>query len=329
MTRKLTIAEESWPIAGRFTISRGAKTSADVIVVTLQQDGITGRGECVPYARYGETVNGAIAALEAARGAIEAGLDRHHLAAHIAPKAARNAVDCALWDLEAKRAGKPAWQLAGLPEPRSLVTAFTIGLDTPDVMAKAAAAATRNGRPLLKLKLGRDGDAERLRAVRAAAPHSRLIVDANEGWTPSALRDILLVCKETGIELVEQPLPAGDDEYLQEFDHPVCICADESAHDRSGLPGLIGKYDAVNIKLDKTGGLTEALAMTDAALAVGLQVMAGCMLATSLAMAPAMLYAQKAAFVDLDGPLLLQRDRSPGITFDGGTMLPAPTRLWG
>jgi L-alanine-DL-glutamate epimerase-like enolase superfamily enzyme len=329
VSRQLAIAHESWPIAGEFTISRGSKTSAEVVVVTLTQDGHTGRGECVPYAHYDETIESATTALEAARQAIEHGITRDQVADHIAPMSARNALDCALWDLEAKLTGRPVWQLAGLAEPTSLVTAYTIGLGTPETMAAGAAEAVRLGRPLLKLKLGRDGDAARLRAVRLAAPDARLIVDANEGWQPDALQTILTVCRETGVELVEQPLPADDDEHLRQIDHAVTICADESAHDRAGLPSLVGKYDAINVKLDKTGGLTEALALTDAALDAGMKVMAGCMLATSLAMAPATLFAQKAEFVDLDGPLLLARDREPGITFDGAVMLPPPPQLWG
>lgn len=325
--RKLTIAHESWPIAGSFTISRGTKTTAEVVTVTLEQDGAIGRGECVPYPRYDETIEGVVAALETARPAIEAGLRRDDVAALIGPHAARNALDCALWDLEAKLTGKPVWQLAGLPEPEPTVTAYTLSLDTPDAMAKAAGAA--KDRPLLKLKLGKDGDAERLRAIRAAAPAARLIIDANEGWTPDNLAALFAVCQETGVELVEQPLPAADDEALRSLAHPVPVCADESAHDRKGLPKLIGKYDVINLKLDKTGGLTEMLALADAAKEAGLGIMVGCMLATSLAMAPAMLVAGKAQVVDLDGPLLLASDREPGIRFEGSIMHPPPPSLWG
>jgi L-Ala-D/L-Glu epimerase len=322
----LTVAHESWPIAGSFTISRGSKTKADVVVVTLSKHGATGRGECVPYPRYDETVPQVIAALEAAREAIEDGLPRDQIARHIAPKAARNALDCALWDLEAKRNGLPVWQLAGLTEPRPVITAYTLSLDTPEVMAKAAAAADR---PLLKLKLGRDGDEERIAAIREAAPRARLIVDANEGWSEAALPRMLAACAKAGIELVEQPLPAQNDEALRSIDRKVVICADESAHDVEGLPALIGKYDAVNIKLDKTGGLTSALALAERARANDLKIMVGCMLATSLAMAPAMLLAPFASFVDLDGPLLLKEDRVPGISFEGSLMQPPPQALWG
>jgi L-alanine-DL-glutamate epimerase-like enolase superfamily enzyme len=321
------VAHESWPIAGAFTISRGTKTAADVVVVTLTKHGLAGRGECVPYPRYGETVPQVIAALEGAREAIEAGLPRDRIARHVAPRAARNALDCALWDLEAKRAGLPAWQLAGLAEPRPVVTAYTLSLDTPDAMARAAAAAS--DRPLLKLKLGREGDEERIAAIREAAPRARLIADANEGWNEAVLPRLLGACARAGIELVEQPLPAAGDEALRSIDRPVAICADESAHDIEGLAALVGKYDAINIKLDKTGGLTPALALAQAARANGFEIMIGCMLATSLAMAPAMLLAGFASFVDLDGPLLLKEDRVPGIGFDGSLMHPPPRALWG
>ena len=323
----LTAAAESWPIAGSFTISRGSKTQADVVVVTVNDGNHTGRGECVPYPRYAETVPGVIAALEDARAAIEAGIDRADVPNYVAPHAARNALDCALWDLEAKRAGLPVWQLAGLHEPQALVTAYTLSLDTPEAMAQAAARASH--RPLLKLKLGRDGDADRLRRIRAAAPKSRLIIDANEGWSPDTLAAMLRTCADVGVELVEQPLPADNDEALRHVERPVPVCADESAHDRSGLELLVGKYDAINVKLDKTGGLTEALALARDAQSKGLRIMVGCMLATSLAMAPAMLVAQYADVVDLDGPLLLRQDRDPGIRFEGSLMYPAPSSLWG
>jgi L-alanine-DL-glutamate epimerase-like enolase superfamily enzyme len=324
---KLALAHERWPIAGSFTISRGSKTHADVVTVTLEQDGHVGRGECVPYGRYNETVEATLAALERARPAIEAGLTRAEVAAHVAPLSGRNALDCALWDLEAKRKGTTVWQLAGLSEPKPIVTAYTLSLDTPEKMAAAAAAAS--ARPLLKLKLGRDGDVERLRLIHAAAPKSRLIIDANEGWSPKDLPRMLAVCAECGVEMVEQPLPASDDEALKHISRPVAVCADESAHDSHGLAALRGKYDAVNIKLDKTGGLTEALVMRDAARAMEFEIMVGCMLATSLAMAPAFLVAQGAETADLDGPLLLQRDREPGIEFEGSLMHAPKPGLWG
>ena len=324
--RALAVATESWPIAGSFTIARGSKTMADVVTVTLRESGREGRGECVPYPRYGETVAAVVAALEKARAAVEAGAGRGEVARLLSPRAARNALDCALWDLEAKLTGVPVWRRAGLAAPQTLATAFTISLDTPAKMAEKAAAAGRN---LLKLKLGRPGDVERLRQVRVAAPASRLIVDANEGWTPDDLPTMLAACANVGVELVEQPLPAGNDGRLAEISRPVAVCADESVHDAEQLAGLAGRYDAINIKLDKTGGLTEALALARQARAMGFRIMTGCMLATSLAMAPAMLVAQLADVVDLDGPLLLARDREPGIVYDGNLMRPPAARLWG
>ncbi|QIG51787.1 dipeptide epimerase [Nordella sp. HKS 07] len=327
MARQVKIAHESWPIAGSFTISRGSKTAADVVTVAISEDGITGHGECVPYPRYEETVPQVLAALEAARAAIEGGLERRDIARHVAPKAARNALDCALWDLEAKRAGTPVWRLAGISEPLPVITAYTLSLDTPEAMARAAANAA--DRPLLKLKLGREGDEERIDAIRQAAPKARLIVDANEGWNEAVLPRLLEACARAGIELVEQPLPAAADDALRGIDRKVVICADESAHDAAGVHKLIGKYDALNIKLDKTGGLTGALELARAARDSDLKIMVGCMLATSLAMAPAMLLAQFADFVDLDGPLLLKSDRTPGINFAGSLMSPPPPSLWG
>jgi L-Ala-D/L-Glu epimerase len=324
---KLSVAHESWPIAGSFTISRGSKTSAEVVVVTLSDGTSTGRGECVPYPRYHETVEGVIAELETAREKIEAGFTHAEIPGLVVPRAARNALDCALWDLNAKRTATPVWQLARLREPHPIVTAFTLSLDTPETMEKAAEEAA--DRPLLKLKLGGEGDIQRLKLIRRAAPKCRLIIDANEGWLPDQLPDLLKACADVGVELVEQPLPAGDDDALLHIKHTVAICADESTHDSSDLHKLVGKYDAINIKLDKTGGLSEALALAHAATEMNFKIMVGCMLATSLAMAPAMLVAQFAQVIDLDGPLLLARDRNPGINFDGSLMYPAPPELWG
>ncbi len=324
---KLTIADERWPIAGSFTISRGAKTEAHVVTVTLEDGGVTGRGECVPYPRYEETVPQVVAALEAARSRIEAGITRADVPSLLSPHAARNALDCALWDLDAKKAGKPVWQLAGLPEPKPVVTAYTLSLDTAEAMGEAAAKASH--RPLLKLKLGREGDAERLRLIRRNAPSSRLIVDANEGWSAENLAEMLAACADAGVELVEQPLPAGQDEALRGIVRTVTVCADESAHGLDTLDDLAGKYDAINIKLDKTGGLTPAIALARAARERNLKIMVGCMLATSLAMAPAMLLTPWADVVDLDGPLLLKQDRAPSIRFAGSTMHPPPVSLWG
>ena len=296
------------------------------MVVRLGKDGVTGQGECVPYPRYNETVPQVLEALAAARRTIEAGLSHAEIAALDLPHAAKNALDCALWDWRAKAEGKPVWSLAGLPEPKPLVTAFTISLGEPAAMAKDAAEAAR---PLLKLKLGKPGDAERLQAIRAAVPDSRLIVDANEGWSADELPALLRACRDTGVELVEQPLPAGADDALKHVSRDCLICADESAHGLESLADLAGKYDAINIKLDKTGGLTPALALARAAIDRGLVIMVGCMVGTSLSMAPASLVAQMAKVVDLDGPLILLKDREPGIRYDGSLMYPPPPALWG
>ena len=325
--RKLEVTAETWPIASSFTIARGSKTKAETVVVTLRENGFTGKGESVPYGRYNETVPQCVAALETARSRIENGILRNGLSVLGLPMAAQNALDCALWDLEAKFSAKPAWQLANLKEPVATITAYTLSLDTPFAMAKAATLAAHY--PSLKLKLGRDGDVDRLAAIRAAVPKARLIVDANEGWSPSNLTSMLNACEHYGIELVEQPLPAGDDEALRDMPRQTIICADESAHDIAGLKHLRGKYDAINIKLDKTGGLTNALALARAAQEMDFKIMVGCMLATSLAMAPAFLLAQLADYVDLDGPLLLANDRKPGIAYSNGIMTPPPSALWG
>jgi L-alanine-DL-glutamate epimerase-like enolase superfamily enzyme len=319
---------ERWPIAGSFAISRGAKTEAEVVVAELADGGHVGRGECVPYARYGENVAGVAAAIAAMAGRIAQGLDRERLQAAMPPGAARNALDCAFWDLAAKRTGRPVHELAGLPAPRPLVTAYTISLAAPAAMAEAAAAAA--GRPLLKVKLGGGGDDRaRITAVRRAAPRSELIVDANEGWSADELAGHLAACAEAGVTLVEQPLPAGNDAALARIARPIPVCADESAHARSSLSALIGRYDAVNIKLDKAGGLTEALAVAEEAGRLGLTVMVGCMVATSLAMAPALLVAQRARVVDLDGALLLARDRPDGLRYEGSLVHPPAGQLWG
>jgi L-alanine-DL-glutamate epimerase-like enolase superfamily enzyme len=323
----LSVRTESWPIAGAFSISRGAKTEAQVVVAELSDGRHKGRGECVPYARYNETVAGVMAALGAIGNKLAFGLDRTALQQAMPAGAARNALDCAFWDLEAKRAAKPAYELAGLPAPQPLTTAYTISLGTPEVMADAARAAST--RKLLKIKLGGGGDAERIAAVRHAAPHSELIVDANEGWTAENLAANLAACAAAGVTLVEQPLPADADAALASMRRPIPVCADESVHDRAGLAKLVGRYDAVNIKLDKTGGLTEALAMTAEAQGLGFSVMVGCMVATSLAMAPAILVAQGARVVDLDGPLLLAKDRPDGLRYEGSLVFPPTPALWG
>ena len=323
----LTTRAEHWPIAGSFTISRGAKTEAVVVVAELSDGSHRGRGECVPYARYGESVETVIAAIEAMRPQIAGGLDRAGLQQAMFAGAARNALDCALWDLEAKRAGRPAYELAGLAAPQPLVTAYTISLATPEEMAVAARKAA--DRALLKVKLGGAGDPERIAAVRRAAPQAELIVDANEAWTQANLTDNLAACAAAGVTLIEQPLPDGQDDVLSAFRHPVPICADESVHARDSLGALRNKYDAVNVKLDKTGGLTEALATAEEATRLGLAVMVGCMVATSLAMAPAMLVAQRARFVDLDGPLLLASDRPDGLHYAESLVYPPSPKLWG
>jgi len=325
--RQLAASIERWPIAGAFTISRGAKTEAVTVVAEISLDGLTGRGECVPYARYGETGEATLAALQAMEEPLSRGLDRQALQALMPAGAARNALDCALLDLEAKSTGRRVWALLGRPAPRPCTTAYTISLGTPEAMAAATAKAAH--RPLLKIKLGGDGDGARIAAVRKAASESELIVDANEAWTPDNLEQNLAACAEAGVTLVEQPLAAGKDEMLARIRRPIAVCADESVHDRASLESLRARYDAVNIKLDKTGGLTEALAMADAAQALGFEIMIGCMVATSLAMAPAMLLAQQARFVDLDGPLLLARDRDGGLRYDGSLVYPPEAALWG
>jgi L-alanine-DL-glutamate epimerase-like enolase superfamily enzyme len=318
---------ERWPIAGSFAISRGAKTEAITVVAQVARDGHIGHGECVPYPRYGETPEETLAALLSMQDPLGRGLDRQALQTAMPPGAARNALDCALLDIEAKIRGRRIWELLGRPAPRACTTAYTISLGSPQAMAAATAKVAH--RPLLKIKLGGDGDGERIAAVRQSAPESELIVDANEAWTPENLEKNLADCAKTGVTLVEQPLPAGEDEALARIRRPLAVCADESVHDRVSLEGLRDRYDAVNIKLDKTGGLTEALAMADAAHAHGFEIMIGCMVATSLAMAPAMLLTQQARYVDLDGPLLLVRDRDDALRYDGSLIYPPEPALWG
>ncbi len=319
---------ESFPIAGRFVISRGAKTEARVVTVTLEKDGFAGRGECVPYSRYGETVEGVQATIEAARAEIEKTGNRDRLQLILPPGAARNAVDSAFWDLESKLMNRPAHLLAGVGALSPVTTAYTISLDSPEGMAEAAAKASH--RPLLKIKLGAPGgDFERIRAVRMAAPNARIIADANEGWTLENLGHHLEACAQAKFSLIEQPLPSQQDEFLRGLKRSVPLCADESVHDRASLKRLQGLYDCVNIKLDKTGGLTEALALAHEARALGFDIMVGCMVGTSLAMAPALLLANEAAFVDLDGPLLLAKDRESGLRYDGSLVHPPARDLWG
>lgn len=324
---KLGIREDAFKLAQVFTISRGSRTQADVLTVSLTDGGYVGRGECVPYARYNETMESVTAQLRSVEAALSEGMTRAELHRALPGGTARNALDCALWDLEAKRSGKPVWQLAGMQEPESVTSCYTLSLDTPEKMELDA--AKNQAMPVLKIKLGGEGDIERLQAVRAGAPASTLVVDANEGWSVSDYIDLAPVMVQLGVALVEQPFPAGDDAALNEIDRPLPVCADESCHDRKSLPDLAGKYDFINIKLDKTGGLTEALALKSDAEAAGFRIMVGCMVSTSLAMAPAVLVAQGAEIVDLDGPLLLAEDREPPIAFDGATLTPASPELWG
>ncbi len=319
----IEVTHDVFRLAQVFTISRGSRTEAKVLTVRVTREGVTGWGECVPYARYDETLE----SVEAQIRSLPEGIDRLALQEALPAGAARNAVDCALWDLEAKQAGCRVWELAGLPAPGPEVTAYTLSLDTPEAMQ--AQAAKHAHRPLLKIKLGTPDDMPRLEAVRAGAPEARIIVDANEGWSAEVYADLAPHLLRLGVTLVEQPLPAGEDDALLGVDRPVPLCADESCHDRRSLPKLTGKYDMVNIKLDKTGGLTEALKLRDAARAEGYDVMVGCMVGSSLAMAPAVLVAQGAAITDLDGPLLLAADRAHGLLFDEAGVHPSDALLWG
>ncbi len=324
----LTVRTERWPLQRPFTISRGSKSEAIVVVAELEHGGHRGRGEAVPYPRYGETPQGVVAAINAFAPALRDGLDRIALQGAMPPGAARNALDCAFWDLAAKQAGRPVHQLAGLPAPKQIVTAYTISLETPQAMADAARSAADHA--LLKVKLGGGSDdARRIAAVRRAAPQAALIVDANEGWSEQELERNFTACAQAGVTLIEQPLPQGRDAALAQINRPIPVCADESVHDRASLDAIGGKYDAINIKLDKAGGLTEALALAAAAEQRGFYIMVGCMVATSLAMAPALLVAQRARVVDLDGPLLLAEDRTQGLRYEGSLVYPAEPALWG
>ena len=328
MPYSLNIHTEAWPLAGAFRISRGTRKVSDVLMVEVNDGNYVGRGECFPYARYGEDIDSVQKQLNSVRSEIEHGLDRQALLNVLAPGAARNAVDCALWDLEAKRAGVRVWDLADLPAPEPVTTVYTLGVDEPAIMGERA--RENSDRPRLKLKMTGDGaDLERVRNIHKNAPNARLVVDANEGWTIEQYLEYAPQFKELGVEMIEQPLPSTDDEQLSGVDRPIPVCADESCHDRATLKSLVGKYDMINIKLDKTGGLTEALNLRDAALKQGLSIMVGCMIGTSLAMAPGILVAQAATIVDLDGPLLLAEDRNPGLSFTGSIIHPPEPRLWG
>lgn len=320
---QIDVTRDVFRLAQVFTISRGSRTEAKVLTVRISEGGVTGWGECVPYARYDETLESVTAQIEGLSGE----LTRAALYDLLPAGAARNAVDCALWDLEAKQAGCRVWDLAGLPAPGPEITAYTLSLDTPEAMQ--AQALSHAHRPLLKIKLGTPDDMPRLEAVRRGAPGAKIIVDANEGWSAEVYADLAPHLLRLGVALVEQPLPAGEDEALIGMERPVPVCADESCHDRGCLPGLKGKYDVVNIKLDKTGGLTEALALREAARAEGYGIMVGCMVGSSLAMAPAVLVAQGAMVTDLDGPLLLAEDRENALIFDAAGVHPPRPELWG
>jgi len=327
MGPRLTVRAERWPLAAAFVISRGAKTEAEVVVAEITEGPHRGRGEAVPYGRYGETVESVLAQMASLAGAVAEGLDRQALQARLPPGAARNALDCALWDLEAKRAGARAWALAGRARLGPVKTCFTISLGSPEAMAAAARANAR--RPMLKLKIGGADDLDAVAAVRAAAPRARLIVDANEGLAIGDLPALTAEFARLDVKLLEQPLPAADDAALEGFDSPVPLCADESLHTRAELAACAGRYACVNVKLDKAGGLTEALALAAEARARGFGLMIGSMVATSLAIAPALILAQDANAVDLDGPLLLARDRAPGLSIVGSLIEPPPPELWG
>ncbi len=314
---------EIFPLAQVFRISRGARTQAEVVSVEINRDHFTGRGECVPYARYNETLESVIQQIES----LPADIDRETLQSMLPAGAARNAVDCALWDLESKTLNQPVWKLAGMQMPKQALTAFTLSLDEPENMLKQA--KNNSNRPLLKIKLGTPNDMPRLEAVRLGAPNSEIIVDANEGWNAEIYTKLAPDLVRLGVKLVEQPLPANQDDALIGLPRPLPICADESCHDQSSLPQLVGKYDYVNIKLDKTGGLTEALFLKNKALEDGFKIMVGCMVGSSLAMAPATLIAQNATFVDLDGPLLLSQDRHHGLLYEESWVYPPVKELWG
>lgn len=331
MSRKISFTRQAWPIKGRFAISRESRTEAVVIVCKIiDQDSagnqVTGRGECLPYPHYGESVDGVLDQLNSVSTVLSSGLERHELQSLLPAGSARNAVDCALWDLAAKQTTTSVASQICKTAPIQLETAYTISIDTPDAMAEACQKAAR---PLLKVKVGGKNDADRITAIANAVPKSRIILDANEGWREDNITENLEAAARAGIALIEQPLPAGQDEMLLNLPHHVPICADESAHVTADLENLVGLYDVINIKLDKTGGLTEAIKMRDTAHDLGFGLMIGCMVSTSLSMAPAVLLAQGAEFVDLDGPLLLEKDCPNGLTYEGSLVYPPTPELWG
>lgn len=318
---------ESWDLAEPFTISRGTRSTAEVVVVEIEWNGHRGRGECVPYPRYGESVQSVLDQIRSVRSGLSPNPERSVLQDLLPAGAARNAVDCALWDLEASAANKRAWELAGVRMPPGMTCAFTLSLG--DAESMYASAARHAALPLLKIKVGRDGVLDRVEAVAKAAPGARLIVDANEAWTSESLTELLPALAELGVDLIEQPLPAGGDQCLADIEHAVPLAADESCHTAGDLPALVERYDVVNIKLDKTGGLTEALKLMYGAKEYGFGIMVGCMVGTSLAMAPALLIGSGAEFIDLDGPLLLARDREHGLKYKAGSVAPPDPGLWG
>ena len=320
---KIDVSQDSFPLKSAFRISRGSKTTADVVTVKLTRNGVQGWGECVPYPRYGETVESVTEQLQS----VPPHITPADLIETLPAGAARNALDCAIWDVKAKETNRRVWQLANLPKPKPLQTAFTLSLGTVENMTRAA---TQNAhRPILKLKVGTPDDLDRLVAVRNAAPDAKLVIDANEGWTIDDYQLLIDHLVDMNIALIEQPFPAGQDACLSNLHRPIPICADESVHTSSDLPALVGKYDCVNIKLDKSGGLTAAMDLKAKAQAIGFDIMVGCMVGTSLAMAPALLLASDATLVDLDGPLLLAKDREIRISYDARGMHPAPVELWG
>ncbi|MDV6249731.1 N-acetyl-D-Glu racemase DgcA [Vibrio sp. EA2] len=323
---KVSLYTKSWPILGSFTISRGSKTHAETIIVEIEHQGMTGRGECVPYGRYGESIQNVLAEIESVIPKIESGISREDLQPLLPSGAARNAVDCALWDLECKQSEQSIWDKVDVVADK-LTTAYTLSLDTPENMEKKA--IEHSHRPLLKLKLGGPDDLERVQAVRRGAPNSAIILDANEAWTVEAYKQLIPELIKLNVSMIEQPFHADEDHVLDDLERPIAICADESCHDRMSLKKVIGRYDMINIKLDKTGGLTEALALKEEAESAGLRIMVGCMVASSLSMAPAFVVAQGAEVVDLDGPLLLSEDIENGFEFKNNSMLPFHSKLWG
>jgi L-Ala-D/L-Glu epimerase len=323
----ISFSVEHWPIAGTFAIARGAKTEAVIVLVTISNGVCNGRGEAVPYARYGETPESVCAQIAGVKNQLEQNPERMLLSQLLPAGAARNALDCALWDLDAKTSGIPVWKLTGVKKPKPVETAYTISLATPDIMFEKALAAAH--RPILKIKLGTADDMARLDAVRAGAPAAKIIVDANEGWTIHDLDRIMPQLLNNGVTLIEQPLPADADTLLAGYTSAIPLCADESAHVTDDVARLANRYQFINIKLDKCGGLTEALLMAKSVQAAGLGTMIGCMVGTSLAMAPAMLLTSDAAYVDLDGPLLLAKDRANGLNYEGSLVHPPASDLWG